>query len=314
MSLRVYSPDVGDGAFVPEIVEQYLSHLRGRVDIGDYSSDALANIDRELRHFAADHPYHVSECKQNDLTRWLEQNPQWASAHTKKRIIAEVVGCFRWAAEEELIGRCPYRRVKSVSNIPYVPRRPADHAEYVLLMRKGSRPLRRALFFLRRIGARTCEMREAVWDDCRLDGESMHICLYRHKTARKTGKCRKIGLDKATAQFLRNLRRQSVSDHVFVNCDGNAWSRRSFAQHFRRCAERLGLNAGVGRRLSAYCFRHAYVVDGIEAGVSTRCLADQLGHQTTEMIDRVYGSHTRDREEHLAKVAEDVLRKRLRGR
>src|SRR5207253_2100056 len=37
-------------------------------------------------------------------------------------------------------------------------RRPADPAEYVALMRFGSRPLRRALFLMRRVGIRTKEL------------------------------------------------------------------------------------------------------------------------------------------------------------
>lgn len=299
------------GPTVDFIVRQYLDHLHRRLDAGDYSHDALSNIDRELTSFAAAHPLAVGDCRQHDLTAWLECNPSWESAHTKKRIVAGLIACFRWALEEELIDRCPYRRVKAVSNLPYEARRPADPAEYVALMRAGSRALRRALFFLRRTGARTCEMRELRWGDCFLDGDCPHICLTKHKTM-KGGKVRKIGLDAGTAAFLRAMKRTAMGEVVFLNCEGGPWSRRVFARHLRRLAQRIGLDERVERRITAYSLRHSYTVDAIEGGMSTRAIADQLGHESTDMIDHIYGSHTRQRQEHLANVAKNVLRNRIR--
>lgn len=300
-------------ASVPRVISLYLDHLARRLASDDYSRDALSNTKRELERFAVAHPFAVSECRQHNLTAWIEVNPQWESAHTKKRVIAGIVACFRWAAEEELIDRCPYRRVKVVSNLPYVARRPADHKEYVALMRHGSRALRRALFFLRRIGARTCEMRGLLWTDCILDGPAPHVCLYKHKTHRKTGKPRKIGLDVATANWLRAMRRRAASAWVFTNCNGDPWKRCTFCVNLRGVAKRAGLDETAASRVTAYCLRHTYVVDGIEGGLTTRQIADQVGHETTDMIDRIYGSHTRQREEHLAKVAEAALRARKRA-
>lgn len=318
MNLSLYVPEDAAGDIsVAEVVAAFLDHLQRRHDAGDYSADALANARRELERFAAAHDRPVRDCAQADLTRWLAANPQWVSAHTKSNVCTILVACFAWAADEEagaLIDRCPYKRPKILKGLPYEPRRPADHHEYVMLMRKGSRELRRALFFLRRTGARTKEMRELRWENVILDGDTPHIRLEQHKTRRKTGTCRKIGLDPATAAWFRAIRRSALDSVglVFLNTRGGGWDRHTFARHLRRTAQRIGLDAGVERRVSAYCLRHTYACDGIEAGATTREIADQLGHTSEAMVSKVYGCHTRDREKHLSRVAGFVVTRRRR--
>lgn len=296
---------------VPSIIDLYLESLLVRHVAGEYAKDALSNARRELRRFADSFAIAITDCRQHDLTRWLSINPQWKSSCTKKRVASTILACFRWAEEEELVPKCQYHWPKSLKGLPDKVRRPADPFEYVALMRGGSRELRRALFFLRRTGCRTCEMRELCWQDVHDD----HISLEKHKTRRKTGRARKYGLDRSTANFLRALRRNRQGhpeDHVFLNCEGGKWDRHTFARHLRRWAKRIGLDEGVETRVSAYCLRHTYAVDAIEAGVTSRQIADQQGHERTGMIDTVYGSHTRQRTAHLNSVAEDILRKRLR--
>ncbi len=320
-AFKLFVPSEGsgdDGITVLEVVTSYLAALKSRVDASDYAADGYANICAVLSKFATAHPIPASECRQKDLQKWLAANPQWKKPKTRKNVIGAVIGCFKWAADEEggdLLHSCPYKIPKSLRGLPYEPRRPALHSEYVTLMRHGSKPLRRALFFLRRSGARTKEMRELDWSQIVLDGGPPHIIKNRHKTRRTSGKPRKIGLDASTANWFRAMKRNAgnpATGFVFVNCDGGPWDRHTFAQHFRRYARALGLDNGVEELVSAYCLRHTYTVDGIEANISSRRIADQLGHAKTDMIDAVYGRHTRDREKHLADVAGDVLAKRKR--
>jgi integrase len=327
MPLRAYRPDLipseplGDPAspsgfitHVNAVIDLYVEHLRARNRAGDYTDDALKGVIFELRRFGLEFGHQtIAACRQHDLTRFFGMNPQLKAPDTKKRVANTILGCFVWAFDEELIDRCPYRQPKALKGLKGHIRRPADSSEYVMLMRFGSRPLRRALFMLRRIGIRTKEMRDLTWPDVDL-GIQPYIHLDKHKTRKKTGKARKIGLDTATANFLRALKRnqRGQSEHVFTNCDGTPWDRHTFARHLRRYAERLGIDEGVDERVSAYCVRHTYVCDGIEAGVTTRRIADQMGHIKTTMIDTVYGSHTRERAEHLGDVATEILRKRKR--
>jgi integrase len=307
----------GGGATVQAVVAAYLNHLRARSAAGEYSADALLDVERELTRFAAwqgprglhgDQP--VMECVPDDTTQWLLANPQWESNHTRKRVITTIIGCFSWAANEAgLIDRCPYRKLKSL-RLPTKPRREARRDEYTTLMRQGSRPLRRALYFLRRTAARTCEMREAEFTD--IAWEKSVIVLFKHKTERFTGNARRVLLDPGVIRFLRNLERQKLPGQrkIFVNNRGTVWTRHTFARHFRRIALRAGLDEGAVKRVSAYCVRH--MVAGLlgQAGYSDRETATMLGHSSTRMV-QVY-NHNRENDQLLQRMAGE-LRKRRKG-
>jgi integrase len=182
-------------ATVQEIIDHYLFDLAKRLARGDYSKHAFDDAERELRSFAKTHgSKRLSQCRRHDLTEWLDLNPQWKSNWTRKRVLATLCRPFIWAADEELIGASPYKVPRSL-RLPTRPRREASVKEYVALMRHSSRSLRRALLFLHRTGARTCEMRELLWTDVDL-GRGI-IRLDEHKTIRtqRNPAPRIIGLD-----------------------------------------------------------------------------------------------------------------------
>jgi integrase len=294
---------------VQEIIDHYLFDLARRVARGDYSAHAFQDSERELRAFAKAHgTKSLDRCRRHDLTEWLDAHPQWKSNWTRKRVLATLCRPFIWAADEELISASPYRVPRSL-RLPTRPRREASTKEYILLMRHASRALRRALFFLHRTGARTCEMREVLWTDVDL-GRGI-VRLDEHKTMRtqRNPAPRIIGLDEGTVRFLKNLLRQrpARTEKVFLNNDGTPWTRQAFARCFRRAADRLGLAPD----LSAYCLRHLYGTEAIEGGVGERQLADQMGHTTTRMVS--YYAKTAGKIDHLRRVATQVKRSRRKS-
>jgi len=174
--------------------------------------------------------------------------------------------------------------------------------------RAAAQALRRGLFFLRRTGCRTCEMRAMRWSD--IDWEAGVVRLVEHKTAHVTGDVRTIGLDPACLRFLANLQRQSPAgtEHVFVNGLGRPWTKCSFGRTFRAYACK-----GEVKGATPYGLRHLFALIGIEAGVGERQIADQLGHSQTTLIGW-YGRQARSRAGHLCNVVGQVLnRKRERG-
>lgn len=314
---------------IAEVVRLYLKNLENRVAADDYSYEGAKIAALELNRFAAEYGHQtIAECKQHDVSDWLAAHPRWKSIDTKRRVVSIITSCFNWALHEELIERSPYQRPIVLRGKTANVRRPATPEEYCRLMRAAGRPLRRALFFLRRTGCRTCEMVNLTWDEVFLEGETAYLAIGRHKTFRQSGKPRIVGLDPSTARFLRNLARQyerrcgcacencigKVHPHVFTNNRGDPWDSHTFARHLRRTAKAAGVDDGVEKRFSAYCLRHMYTVSAIEAGISTRKIADQLGHAKTAMIDSHYGSHTRHRAKHLSSVADEITKARKKGR
>lgn len=291
---------------VSEVIDHYLMHLRARVASGNFSAQALENMARDLLRFAGRFGSQtMDECRQHDLSSWLDANPQFASNHTRKRVLASVLRPFLWAEEEELIDASPYHKPKKLK-LPTRPRRAAEVSEYVRIMRCRSRALRRALFFLRRSGARTYEMRDLLWDQVDLAAGIIEIDKHKTMRSKDDAPSRLIGLEPVLIRFLGNLKRRCPLgiDHVFLNAKGGPWKdRHVFDRHFRRWADRCGLK----QDLCAYCFRHLYAHMAILADVGERQLADQMGHSSTRLI--AYYAKTARNIAHLKKVAEHAMRR-----
>ncbi len=303
-------------ATVLSITSAYLKFLERQKNSPDHVANTRRDLDRFAKFVGEDKD--VEDCKQHDLSDWLADNPQWKSVNTRKNAVSAVIGCFRWAEEEERIDRCPYRRPRALRGSVAKPRRPATEEEYLKLRRGGSPSLRAALFFLRQTGARTCEMREALWADI-TDGDRPCIALFKHKTARKTGQCRIVALNRRILRVLMLMKKRAVSLYIFTNCHGGPWTRHTFAHHLRRTAVRLGMDAELAEgidRVSGYCLRHTFTCAGLKLGLTSKDMADLLGHTSTTMVERVYGSHTARDIEHLTRKADkisDASRERRRA-
>jgi integrase len=322
-ALRLFDPDDSqfpDAYTLKAIIILYLRFLESRVTIGDYSADAFGDAKRDLTRFAdfrgsklaekfrpefgkAQQPLHLAE---EDVAEFLAANPQWESPSTRKRIVTLIKAALKWAEKREFITRSPL--VNYRPRFAELPRREADPLEYIALMRWGSRPLRRALFFVRRAGVRPLEMRTLRWPE--IHWEDSVVVQEHGKTFKATGIPRKFGLDKPLLRFLRNLSRSRPegTEYVFLNSDGTPWDRHTFARHLRRYAKKIGLDAGVEKRVCAYCFRHTYISDAVEAGINDRAIADQVGHADTRMI--TWYSKARGKARHLRNVSNEISRRR----
>jgi integrase len=325
---------------VQQVIDAYLLHLRVRVDGGDLSEGRMVHAERHLRAFGklfGSKP--LTGCKRHDLTVFLASWPRLKSGWSKQGAVASVICCFRWAEDEGLIDHAPYRKPRSM-RFACRPRQPMNLADYAKIMRaamyrpyRGNRAdqpsyshrflpkrascraLRRGLFFLRRTGSRTCEMREARWKD--VDWSAGVIRLSHHKTAAVVGEDRVIGLDVCVLRLLRNMRRQEeraaalrglsfLDQRIFLNGRGKPWTRDTFGKLFRKYAKKAGV-AGV----SPYSLRHTFAVTGIQNGIGERQIADQMGHTSTKFV-AWYGRQSRQKSAYLCGVAADVLR-RSRG-
>lgn len=321
-AFRLFVPDDGpDELTVPDIVARYLAALQKRVDADDFSGPHLKDKRRYLGWFSKEFPLRISECRQQDLLAWVERHPTWKSAHVKKSVVGHVVSCFAWAADPErggLIERSPYKTVRAISKLPYVPRRPATTAEYIALMRAGCVQFRKALLFLYHTGTRPYEMRDLTFEHLRLDGESPHLYYARHKTFRQTGKPKIVGLSDLMVRLLKYLvahRRPRTPErpeqtHVFLNTDGNPWIKRTFEHHLDNVRIRARLDKGVNKAVSAGCLRTTFACDGIKSGYTNREVADALGHESTFMVDHVYGAATRQESERQADLAKKMAQDR----
>lgn len=129
------------------------------------------------------------------------------------------------------------------------------------------------------------------------------IVTFHGKTTGETGKARVIYLTETLRTLLKKLIDRQGRGVLFLNTDGKPWDRNAVRCRFRRLRAKLGLKGIV-----CYSLRHAYLTDGLEAGVPIAQMAELAGHSDTKMISDVY-SHLQERRQHMREQAEKATKK-----
>ena len=296
-----------------EVVRAYLEAKQVRLKLGKYDPKSYRRAEDYLTHFLNDlgnRP--IGVCRGADLERWLAMHPEWKSPFTQTDAIGAVVTCFKWAADEVLIHRCPYKRPRDL--IDTLEPRAAISADQVgRLLQVLRRPIRRprrstrvrhrprgvssrslvrvCLLFLWETGARPGEAwQKADWQH--LDWNAQTVLVAKPKNFRKVGKPRAlVWTNPRLTRLLRCLWRMQghpVSGPIFRNSRKTAWRSSTFARHFRKFAELVG----IPDEISAYSLRHGYIQLGIKNKVGNKQMADSAGHTTTRYVDSWYGRST----------------------
>lgn len=290
---------------VADVIREYLVAKTGQMQAGLVHKRTCIKAHFYCLAFAEDFgQLRVEQCRRGDLKRWLVKHPEYESPHTKHDACAQIVAAFRWAEEDGLISSCPYRKPKDLPAPE--PRQPITGPEVRAILASahgyGHRPTRRAfrlaLWFLWQTGCRTCELYRLDWSQY---DDSRGCFELRSKTTAKTGRLRLLALPRKAWRLIRWLRaRQTgITGPVFRNGRGRPWNKDSFGKLFRRHANA----AGVREEVSAYCLRHGFTVEALEAGAGERQLADYLGHSTTRYVGW-YGRGVRSKVDYLREVGE----------
>lgn len=318
-----------DALTVGGIIDAYLADLRLRKQLGTLSGKSLERAEHYLGSFGAVYgqkPHNTAT--PDDLTKWLLANPQWVSPYTRGDAVGVVITCFRWAWEEaRLVDRQVYRKPRSM-RFKREPDRPMTRLEYAKVMRqamasvgrrgrlrRGHKPLRRALFFMRRTGCRTGEMLMACWEQ--IDWQAAVLVLPRHKTVYLTGEPRLVGLEPCVYRFLANIfrRRYDQTGPIFLGPRGKPWCGSLDAEDwpngegFWRAFRHHAKSAGFDLDVAPYGLRHEFATEGIINGVGERQIADQLGQRSTRWVSW-YARQTLRNREHLRGVATEALRRK----
>lgn len=190
-----------DQVTVGQVVDAYCS-----LEVPKLCAESRAQVPALLQRFAAAIGAHrqVNTVKRIEVSLWIAgQAKRMKSAWTRKRVLAWISRVFSWALEMELATKNPAWRVRS--DAPIVNARPITPDEFRGLMRDSPCHLRRLLLFLYLTGARPCEARLLRWDQVDL-GRGVAV-LQEHKTARRTGRPRIIGLHPIVVRMLQWMRR-----------------------------------------------------------------------------------------------------------
>lgn len=197
---------------------------------------------------------------------------------------------FRWAAEEDLIPKDPFKKLKTPRCGSR--RRTITRPEMARLYAVCTRSYRRLLMVARYTMARPGEVRRLRWRDIHL--QDRLILLYEFKSQDQRAdhaEVRRIPIALPLVRLLRNLQARSLdpspSGYVFTNRFGQPLTGNAVRCAIRRAREKAGLAPDSrGERIVCYSIRHTSATLATRSGVADRRLADILGHTTTRTTAR----------------------------
>lgn len=158
-------------------------------------------------------------------------------------------------------------------------------AETRLLLEHSPRDFSPIYRALRLTGARPGELCGSTIID--IDERAGEIVLARHKTARKTGKPRRIAIGHpALVELIRLAIGERTAGPIFLRSNGHAWTTDTLSATYRRARKAAGLPQG----LVLYLTRHEHATELYRSTKDLKSVADALGHtqlSTTMRYTRV---------------------------
>ncbi len=132
---------------------------------------------------------------------------------------------------------------------------------------------------LRRSGARPNEIASATMENWLQ--EQFVIVLPKHKTARKTGRARKIVVGEKFEAIIRKSIGTRTEGPLFLTPQGHQWTTDTLSQSYGRYRNKVGID----KELKLYCERH---------GFATACHEEEFNETSISFLMGHSGSQTRD--------------------
>ncbi len=232
-----------------------------------------------------------------DLLDWFKH--RGFGSGTRNRAVGAVNRVFTWGIKFKKIHQNPIQGMER----PRKPRREIyvtqAQREEILACYKHTDPFRDFLFAMEQTGCRPGEIAGLTSENL---AEGLWI-LRKHKTKNQTGKARIIYLSDAMVQLTQRLVAQvPPRTPLFRNRDGKPWNRNSVRCRMRRVREKLKIPG-----LVAYLFRHGFITQALERGISDAIVAALAGHSSTETIHRHY-NHLAENAKLLREAANKAVR------
>jgi integrase len=196
--------------------------------------------------------------------------------------------CWNWAIDTESLGltKNPFRKIKL---LPEKGReRIASEEEFRKLLRHSDALFRQVLLCLRFMPIRPQDLRTLRWQgENEVDFDNHYWIIRNDKTlkTRKNKQPRIVMMPPFVEQLLRRRKAHSRSPLVFVNENGNQWTKDALALRMRRLRDRAGIKPDAnGEQVVLYTNRHTYMTKA--ASVMTppelQALAGHADYRTTK--------------------------------
>jgi integrase len=241
------------------------------------------------------------------ILTWL-QSQNW-KGWTERAAIANIKRVMKWAHSEGHIKKNPIAEMKLKE--PRYRTRVLSQEEHSLLVystrkRPGGKQFA-LLLIAAHCGARPQQIRDVTPANVHQSGTAW--VFHDHKTAEKTGKPMVVYLHPCLQTITKILAaRKKADEPLFIQSDGQPWSKDTVSRRFARMRDRIGF----GQDVVLYCYRHTFATAALNAEIPIATVSTLLGHVDTRMVSKVYG-HLDQVQQHLLDAAAKTNAKRLRG-
>ena len=280
---------------LPQLCDEFLEDIQARRSEATYTgyrnrlTRALRSLDLQPR-VGEVTKWHLSK-----IDRALTGAGKY-SPTTIRDTIATLQTVFNWACKNELLEDNPIRDYEKPAARERT--RIVTPEEFQSLLRGADVRFRRILLCLRLTGCRPKEVRTLIWEW--VDLESGLWILPDHKTItqQRNPRPRIVPLPVPILNLCERLMSASVKpdDHVFLNAQGQPYSKDYFCRKFARLRRKVGIQTKAGEALVLYSNRHTFGTNA--AGKVTDIeLAEVMGHTDTRTTRRyVHLNHDRLRD------------------
>lgn len=221
----------------------------------------------------------TKKLRKADVQRWLDAEvylPTLAPDTQRARIVAWTQWA-KFATERGHMNQPPMEKIKKPTGRKR--ERTVRPDEAAKILRRARRPFAHVYRALLRTGARPNEIARARIED--FDAVRSLIVLKEHKTARKTGESRKIGVGRKLRRLVDRCIAGRTEGPIFLNDRGQPWNANAMSHAFRRLREQLDLPDDI----VLYCTRHT-AGTAICRKLGIHAAAHALGHRTIQTTTR----------------------------
>lgn len=221
----------------------------------------------------------VTQLKKKHVKAWLSAkgyNPTSAN-----RALGAAKRAFNWAVEEEHIPKNPIAHVRKPKSLTRDRTLTPDERGLILSAIRD-RAFRRFVAAMTLTGCRPGEVARVTAEN--VDAENGLWVFVKHKTAKRTGKPRRVYLSPEALELTKELVAAHPTGPLFLNSRGLPWTRQAVRLRFTRLRKKFPELKDV----VAYTYRASFATDALEAEVPDATVAALLGHTTTATLHRFY--------------------------
>lgn len=273
------APYVPGEAYANHIFQEYLDWLtdnrspRTRQQALDY----LTSFDDRYPQIL------VRDMKPHHVDTWIREHKTWGDS-TRNIAVGIVVRALHWAAKAGRITSNPIAGMERPA--PKTRTTFVTPEEFEAILAHSDQLFKDLLIVSYDSGARPQEVKGL---EARHLDPDFHRAVFPAEEAKGKRRPRVVyfGTDRAV-EILKRLVAKHPEGPLFRAKNGAPWNKSSVNQRFHRLVKH------VGRHVTQYELRHAWVTRSLKSGLDVHTVAALAGHVNTKMIDTVYSHITKD--------------------